>query len=135
MCTLVVVVSFSSCSLIPDTGLLGIYGSCAAGGESALVESMVTAFKGVASGVSDSAFTSAKNNAALAVGETSSDVAESLGSSLLFSGTASTGADFSGVTAASVAAAAKSALASPPALASLGPLLAMPGIETVKGML
>jgi len=119
-----------------DTGLFGAYGSCAAGGEAALVESMVGSIKAVASGVSASDFSSAANSAALAANTdgASSNIAENLGSSLLFSGSASAGLDFSGVSADSCASAAAAAIKSQPAVASIGALSTMPGIETVKGM-
>jgi len=119
-----------------DTGLVGAYGSCAAGAESELVASMVSALKGVAGGVDAKAFNAAKASASLgAVVDDSASLAESLGTSTLYSGSASAGVSFDSVTASTVAAAAKKALASNPSLASVGSLLNMPGVEDVKKML
>merc|ERR1712070_411318 len=101
-----------------------------AGSESEVVSSMVSAPKGAAGGLSASAFASAKATASLAaVADDSASLAENLGSSLLLSGTASASPSFDNVTAASVSVVASAALASKPTLASLGPLLNMPGIE------
>lgn len=118
-----------------DTGLFGLYGSCAAGGEAALVESMVASIKGVAGGVSAGDFAAAHAKAALSANTdgSSAAIAENLASSALF-GTASAGLSFDGITADSCASAAAAALKTNPSVASLGALSSMPGIETVKGM-
>ena len=119
-----------------DTGLFGVYGSCAAGGESALVDSMVASLKSAAGGVSAGDFAGALAKASLAANvDSAAATSAGLGSSLLLTGTATTSAALGGVTAASVSSAAAAALKSAPAVASIGALTTMPGLATIQSLL